>query len=89
MRVLCVGDGAGDVCPCLRLGPGDVALARHGYPLAERLRRAAAEGEGEGTRRPLRATVRLWKDGAGLRDETRAFFQGAAGGGEDGGGGAA
>jgi pyridoxal phosphate phosphatase PHOSPHO2 len=91
VRVLYVGDGAGDVCPCLRLGPGDVALARDGYPLAERLRRAAAEGEGvgEGTRRPLRATVRLWKDGAGLRDEIRAFFLGAAGGGEDGGGGAA
>ena len=32
--ILC-GAGASDICPALALGPGDVVLARRGYPLVE------------------------------------------------------
>jgi pyridoxal phosphate phosphatase PHOSPHO2 len=36
-----VGDGGGDLCPCLRLGAGDVILARRGWELHKRLQREA------------------------------------------------
>jgi len=55
-RIVYVGDGSGDACPSLLLRPGDVVLARAGFPLA-----AAIEKHG-GTR----ATVREWADGAEL-----------------------
>ena len=31
-RVIYLGDGRGDHCPCTRLGPSDHILARHSYP---------------------------------------------------------
>ncbi|EFJ46483.1 hypothetical protein VOLCADRAFT_33391, partial [Volvox carteri f. nagariensis] len=32
-QVVYVGDGRNDLCPCLGLGPGDVAMPRRGFPL--------------------------------------------------------
>lgn len=61
--VVYVGDGEGDVCACLRLGPGDVVLARAGYPLLKTL-----------TRVDVRARVVAWKSGADvLREVTAAL----------------
>jgi pyridoxal phosphate phosphatase PHOSPHO2 len=36
-RIIYVGDGGGDLCPSLRLGPRDSVCARAGYPLHEKL----------------------------------------------------
>lgn len=41
-RVVYVGDGANDFCGVLSLGPNDIALARNGYPLADRIMRDPA-----------------------------------------------
>ena len=41
VKWLYVGDGGGDACPCLRLGAGDVVLAREGWELHRRLQREA------------------------------------------------
>ena len=38
-RVVYIGDGANDFCSVHSLGPNDVALARKGFPLAERIMR--------------------------------------------------
>ena len=38
-RVVYVGDGANDFCAVLSLGPNDIALARNGFPLADRIMR--------------------------------------------------
>ncbi len=66
-RVLYVGDGGGDLCACLRLGPRDVVLARDGlrYPLLRKLRC------GEGL---CRARVVPCNDGAQMRDAILAFL---------------
>ena len=37
-RVVYVGDGRNDLCPCLQLSEGDVVICREGYPLARLLR---------------------------------------------------
>jgi 2,3-diketo-5-methylthio-1-phosphopentane phosphatase len=66
-RVAYVGDGGGDLCAVLRLGPSDVVLAREGYPLASKL--AAAD-----VARLVRAKVVLWRDGPTLRNGIRAFL---------------
>jgi pyridoxal phosphate phosphatase PHOSPHO2 len=67
-RVLYVGDGNGDLCACLRLGPGDVICAREGYPLLSTLRSAAVA--------PLvRARVVPWRDGSGVLAAVRAFLE--------------
>ena len=58
--VIYCGDGGGDLCPALRLGSGDLILAREGFPLARRLRERA------GTEAAARAEVVEWKDGAEL-----------------------
>jgi 2,3-diketo-5-methylthio-1-phosphopentane phosphatase len=41
-RVVYVGDGANDFCAVLSLGPNDIALARNGFPLADRIMRDPA-----------------------------------------------
>ena len=46
-RVIYLGDGAGDFCPCTRLGSQDMVLARQRYPSGAEcalLRMAAQEG---------------------------------------------
>jgi pyridoxal phosphate phosphatase PHOSPHO2 len=53
--VLYVGDGSGDLCPCLRLGASDSILARAGFVLAKKLQTMEH-----------RACVREWEDGAAL-----------------------
>ena len=54
-----LGDGGGDLCPSLRLGAGDLVLAREAYPLARALRAAADAGE-------VAAAVAEWRDGRAL-----------------------
>jgi 2,3-diketo-5-methylthio-1-phosphopentane phosphatase len=41
-RVVYIGDGANDFCGVLSLGPNDIALARNGFPLADRIMRDPA-----------------------------------------------
>lgn len=75
-RVLYIGDGSGDVCPCLVLAQGDTVCARAGYPLAEAL---ASRAEG------VLANVVLWADGKELAGAIRAAHEaGTAGGGAGG-----
>jgi len=57
-RVFYVGDGTGDVCPCLSLRQEkDVAFARKGFSLARALAQAPET---------VRPTMFLWEDGAEL-----------------------
>jgi len=58
-----IGDGGGDLCPSLRLGAGDLVLARADFPLARALRADGAGGAGAGE---LRADVREWPSGRAL-----------------------
>lgn len=53
-RVVYVGDGKNDLCPCLRLGQSDIAFPRHGYALAEALCDSNQE---------MNASVHIWKNG--------------------------
>lgn len=41
-RVVYVGDGKNDYCPCLKLAEKDVVICREGYPLAERLKHSSS-----------------------------------------------
>lgn len=43
-RVVYLGDGHGDVCPCLSLSDNDVVFAREGYPLAKELQKSKKGG---------------------------------------------
>jgi len=55
-KVVYVGDGHGDLCPCLRLsGREDAVLARRGFALSSDLRRTTPT-----------AQVKEWSDGAEL-----------------------
>jgi len=56
-RIVYVGDGSNDVCAALALGPGDVVLARTGFPLAKYLQ--AAEANVPGTC-PVLASCGSW-----------------------------
>ncbi|GAX13590.1 pyridoxal phosphate phosphatase PHOSPHO2 [Fistulifera solaris] len=51
-RVIYLGDGLGDFCPCHRLRETDYALARADFPLAKHIQE-----------NPIVANVRLWKSG--------------------------
>ena len=42
-RVVYVGDGSNDVCPCTQLSEGDHVVARERFPLAESLKKADKE----------------------------------------------
>lgn len=69
-RVLYVGDGSGDLCACLRLGPEDVIAARSGpsFALLKHLNSPELSGH-------VRATVKPWTDGAELLAIIRQFLQ--------------
>ena len=41
-RVVYVGDGRNDLCPCLKLSERDVVVCREGYPLAELLEQSSS-----------------------------------------------
>ena len=49
-RVVYIGDGRGDYCPCVQLGEKDVVVCREGYSLASKL---------AGGTTPVRATVHV------------------------------
>ena len=68
-RVIYIGDGGGDVCACLRLGPRDVVAAREGrdFALLPALTTAPLARE-------MRARVRPWRDGAALLAILQAFI---------------
>jgi 2,3-diketo-5-methylthio-1-phosphopentane phosphatase len=69
-----IGDGGGDLCPALRLGPGDLILARAGYPLHARLTSPAIA--------PLvAARVQAWADGRGMAAAIAEFIAAAGGAG--------
>jgi len=60
-RVVFVGDGQGDLCPCAQLRPGglDLACVRRGYALDKLLQRQTKEG----SPCPIRADIVYWSDG--------------------------
>jgi pyridoxal phosphate phosphatase PHOSPHO2 len=58
-RIIYIGDGQGDVCPCLHLSDGDIAMARRRYPLFHML------NEEQGRSR-LKAQLIPWDDGNDL-----------------------
>jgi pyridoxal phosphate phosphatase PHOSPHO2 len=62
-----VGDGGGDVCAALRLGPRDLVAARAGFPLDKALRAPEVAAL-------LRARVETWADGPSLRAVVGAFI---------------
>lgn len=68
--IVYVGDGGGDLCPCLRLRVGDRALARSGFALETKLTAALAKGEGADA-----SILRVWHDGATLAAEIRAHVR--------------
>ena len=75
-RVFYVGDGGGDVCPCLGLPSGSVAAARAGCALLRALRREEAEA----LRRPEPPTpgatrIIAWKDGVDVLDELTSWLR--------------
>lgn len=61
-RVVYAGDGAGDLCPALSLGPGDVLLARRRHRLAAILDERRAQGLSVGG-----ARIELWDTAEDLR----------------------
>ena len=65
-RVVYVGDGSGDFCPCLRLRASDTVCARSGYPLAKKLEAMKDDAK------VLDARVAYWEDGAELARALRA-----------------
>jgi len=79
-RVVYVGDGANDLCPCCRTGPWDLVLARRSYPdgrAAPLLRRALAGGDGAAAAAPrgpaytgarVNAAVAPWDTARGLAE---------------------
>jgi len=68
-RVIYLGDGAGDLCPALRMSQGDWVLARKDYPLHRALEQNQAI---------VNATVKLWSNG----DEALALYQSFLNGGD-------
>ncbi|KAK1869380.1 hypothetical protein I4F81_011857 [Pyropia yezoensis] len=67
-QVVYVGDGSNDVCPVLRLGPADIALARQGMAMERELADLAACGDPA-----LRARVTSWSTPADLLGLFRAL----------------
>jgi len=65
--VVYVGDGGGDVCAALRLGPRDLVAARAGFPLDKALRTPEIAAL-------HRARVETWGDGPSLRAVVGAFI---------------
>ena len=61
------GDGSNDFCPMLRLGEGDLALARRGdqYSITRCIARKAKEGM------DIKARVEYWDDGNDIRDRVK------------------
>ena len=63
-RTLYIGDGGGDLCPCLRLRKNDSIAARSGYKLAQLLRNIEA----------LESSVSNWEDGESLAHIINRFI---------------
>ena len=63
-RILYIGDGGGDLCPCLRLRKNDSIAARSGYKLAQLLQNIDA----------LEASVSNWHDGQSLAHVINRFI---------------
>ncbi|XP_049776802.1 pyridoxal phosphate phosphatase PHOSPHO2-like [Schistocerca cancellata] len=64
-RVVYVGDGKNDLCPCLRLGHSDIAFPRCGYALAEVLCGGGQE---------INASVHTWKNGEEIMKHLSNYF---------------
>ncbi|CEP01679.1 putative Phosphatase [Plasmodiophora brassicae] len=64
LQCIYVGDGRGDLCPCIGLGDRDVVLARKGYPLLDHLAKTR-----------VRARVVPWQDGDEALSAVNAFLQ--------------
>jgi pyridoxal phosphate phosphatase PHOSPHO2 len=73
-RVLYVGDGGGDVCPCLALSADSVACARTGHPMLKELQVAKAAGL-------LAAKLVPWTDGSDVLRAVREFVADGSGAG--------
>lgn len=68
-QVVYVGDGSNDVCPVLRLGADDIALARQGMSMERELAKLAAARDPA-----LRARVLSWSTPADLRRRVHALL---------------
>lgn len=68
-KIVYVGDGSGDFCPCLRLRACDTVCVRSGFPLAKKLAAMADDAK------TLDASVAHWEDGAQLASALRAAAQ--------------
>ena len=82
LRVVYVGDGGNDVCPCVRLlgrrrnghgssGGGDLALPRAGFALASQLSALGNEGG-------LACEVQEWRDWGELAAKLKGLANGAS-----------
>ena len=77
-RVVYLGDGGGDFCPCVSLCPGNLICARAGWTLHKKMLQAASSGESG------LAEVATWKDGSDILKSFRRYFRGCpADGGDD------
>ena len=70
LRVVYLGDGSGDFCGCLRLGPRDLVLCRAGYSLEKKLRKLRSTAS-EAVLAALPVCV-SWSDGESMRAALRA-----------------
>ncbi|XP_035689898.1 pyridoxal phosphate phosphatase PHOSPHO2-like [Branchiostoma floridae] len=56
-KVVYVGDGVNDLCPCKGLGPSDVVMPRKGYKLIEKIEELTPENK-------LKAEIIPWEHGS-------------------------
>ena len=56
-RIMYVGDGKNDVCPCLKLGKNDAIFARAGFKLEQELKRIQQEKG-----KKIEAEIVIWHD---------------------------
>ena len=67
-RIIYIGDGSGDLCPCLRLNNQDIILARENYPLYKKLHDPLIKPY-------VLAKVVPWNDGKVIHDTIMGFLK--------------
>jgi len=64
-----IGDGANDICPCLKLTEKDTAFVRKGFGMEK----VIARGKLKGNDLSLKAKIVYWDDANVIKDETCVF----------------
>lgn len=67
-RIVYIGDGSGDLCPCMRLNEHDIILAREGYPLLKNLNDPKIQPY-------IYAKVVPWNNGKDIHDTIMKFLR--------------